>query len=108
MSQHYSNPARESEETALPDIEVFQLTAHEVAASMEDEGCEARKRFPMCDFNSRDRERALDWIVQEYNVQGGWFWHACFPGCLPDSDSNGPFATKAQALADAQDCNDCP
>jgi hypothetical protein len=36
----------------------------------------------------------------------GWYWWACFPGCLPDSDPNGPFATKAQALADAQDCND--
>jgi hypothetical protein len=27
MSQHYSNPARESEDTALPDVEVFQVTS---------------------------------------------------------------------------------
>ena len=32
----------------------------------------------------------------------GWYWWSCFPGCLPNSDPIGPFATKAEALADAQ------
>jgi hypothetical protein len=31
----------------------------------------------------------------------GWYWQACFPGCLPDSDPCGPFQTKAEAMADA-------
>jgi hypothetical protein len=33
----------------------------------------------------------------------GWYWWACLPGCLPDSDPHGPFATEAEALASAQD-----
>lgn len=31
----------------------------------------------------------------------GWYWWACFPGCLPDGEPVGPFATEAEALADA-------
>lgn len=28
----------------------------------------------------------------------GWYWWACFPGCLPDSpDAAGPFATSRAA-----------
>ena len=32
----------------------------------------------------------------------GWYWHACFPGCLPDGEPNGPFATEAEAAQDAK------
>ncbi len=35
-------------------------------------------------------------------MDAGWFWWACFPGCMPDGPPNGPFATEAEALADAQ------
>lgn len=31
----------------------------------------------------------------------GWYWQACFPGCLPDGEPSGPFASSAQALEDA-------
>jgi len=33
----------------------------------------------------------------------GWYWQACFPGCLPDGDANGPFDTEAEAVADARE-----
>ncbi len=36
MTQAYSDPSRESDPHALPDIEVFELTAHEVAESVTD------------------------------------------------------------------------
>lgn len=36
----------------------------------------------------------------------GWYWWAVQPGCLPDSDAYGPFATKASAIADAQHRDD--
>ena len=36
-------------------------------------------------------------------LPAGWYWWACFPGCLPDGDANGPFDMEADALADAQD-----
>ena len=31
----------------------------------------------------------------------GYYWWACYPGCLPDSDLSGPFVTSAEAHADA-------
>lgn len=104
MSQAYSNPERESDPHALPDVEVFQLTAHEVAARDEDLIYEYSKRheFRMCHMNSRVQEAMLDAIVKEEGIKGGYFWWSCFPGCLPDSDPIGPFDTYEEALADAQ------
>jgi hypothetical protein len=34
--------------------------------------------------------------------QAGWYWWSCFPGCLPDSEPCGPFATEQEAILDAQ------
>jgi hypothetical protein len=31
-------------------------------------------------------------------MEAGWYWWACFPGCLPDSDPQGPFSTKQEAI----------
>ena len=31
----------------------------------------------------------------------GWFWQACFPGCMPDGDPSEVFATEAEAICDA-------
>lgn len=31
----------------------------------------------------------------------GVYWWSCFPGCLPDSDAFGPFASEDEALEDA-------
>lgn len=35
----------------------------------------------------------------------GWYWHACQPGCLPDGEPCGPFASSRQALEDADPWN---
>ena len=33
----------------------------------------------------------------------GWYWWACFPGCLPDGDEpTGPFLSEQEAINDAQ------
>ena len=34
-------------------------------------------------------------------MESGWYWWACFPGCLPDSDPSGPFETELEAMMDA-------
>ena len=78
MSQAYSNPKRASDPYALPDIEVFELTKAE----------------------ARERNSGMD---VEDRYEPGWYWHSCFPGCLPDGDPMGPFATEDEALADARD-----
>ena len=31
----------------------------------------------------------------------GWYWWSCFPGCLPDGEATGPFATSKEAYDDA-------
>lgn len=103
MSQEYSNPKRASEPHALPDIEVFELTAAEVVVMDEDLMHEASKHFPLMHMNGREQEKAIDWAIEESGTTGGWFWHTCLPGCLPDSDPMGPFATRAEALADAHE-----
>lgn len=75
MSQHYSNPNRESDPYALPDLEVFKVRDGEPDPPRDDDGTP---------------------------LESGWYYWYCFPGCLPDSSPVGPFATKAEALADAQ------
>ena len=36
-------------------------------------------------------------------VTPGWYWWACFPGCLPDSEPSGPFESSAAACLDADE-----
>jgi len=33
----------------------------------------------------------------------GWYWWVCLPGCLPDSDAFGPFATEEEAVENARE-----
>jgi hypothetical protein len=33
----------------------------------------------------------------------GWYWWACFPGCMPDDDPCGPFLTEDAAIASANE-----
>lgn len=38
------------------------------------------------------------------HITPGWYWWACHPGCLPDSDEPfGPFDTSKEAYQDAID-----
>lgn len=77
--QTYSNPERESDPHALPDVEVFYVSraAGEVIEREDGSICET-----------------------------GWFYWFCFPGCLPDSEPYGSFETRTEAIADAQSQND--
>lgn len=33
----------------------------------------------------------------------GFYWWACFPGCMPDGEANGPFPTEQDAINDAKE-----
>ena len=33
----------------------------------------------------------------------GYYWCVCFPGCLPESDFNGPFRSEESAEKDAEE-----
>ena len=80
MTQVYSDPARESDPYALPDVEVFEVDEH----------------TPEHFFDAVGTDPIATDLV-------GWYWWSCFPGCLPDGEPNGPFATEAEAIANAQE-----
>jgi hypothetical protein len=42
-------------------------------------------------------------LLDKWEEGEGWFWWTCTPGCLPDSDAIGPFATEQEAIHDARD-----
>lgn len=81
MAQHYSNPKRADDSHALPDVEVFYVDENDIE---------------ICAMCNKQESGA------GHHEHVGWYWQACFPGCLPDSDPMGPFDTEAKALADAQ------
>lgn len=66
--QAYSDPKRASDPNALPDLEIWHASEHDLCV----------------------------------DSPAGWYWQTCFPGCLPDSDPIGPFASEDEALADAR------
>lgn len=103
--QGYSNPERENDPHSLPDIEVFQLTAREVAERDEDRIHEFMKRreFRLASMNGRTRDAMFDAMIEEDGIEGGWFYWYCFPGCMPDSEPYGPYESAAAALKAAQD-----
>ena len=105
MAQHYSDPTRENDKWALPDVETFELTAREVAERDEDMVHEYMKdrRFRLATMNSRVREAMFDEMIKDNSITGGWFFWFCFPGCMPDSDAMGPYATQAEAIKAAQE-----
>ena len=35
-------------------------------------------------------------------IAPGWYWQACYPGCLPDSEPVGPFQSEKECIADAE------
>jgi hypothetical protein len=70
---YYSDPSRENEPHALPDVEVFYINCKEQKAI-----------FPGDDTFT----------------ESGWYWWFCFPGCMPDGDAVGPFKTEKEAVAD--------
>jgi len=88
MSHHYSDPSRENDPHALPDVEVcfgrvclycgaFGETGPECSCATEHAGMVA--------------------------IKAGWIYAFGFPGCLWDSDPVGPFETEAEALEAARE-----
>jgi hypothetical protein len=76
----YSDPNRENDPYALPNVEVFYISRQE----MEGYG------------------RGSVWFVDgEWREEGYYYWY-CLPGCLPDSEPIGPFTTLSAALEDAR------
>ena len=94
--QAYSDPARELDQHALPDIEVFYMSYTEfMTADADSWMAELMRDNPAYPINNTAHDTASN--------LAGFYWWSCFPGCLPDGEPIGPFETEAEALADAQD-----
>ena len=78
MSYHYTDKTRETEPTALPDVEVFYMTD----------------------------EQALEALTHSsygFDAEAGHYYAHGSPGCLWDSDPVGPFDTEEEALKEARE-----
>ena len=73
MAFYSRDVTRADEQYALPNVEVFYLTQGEIDS------------VPVCQFEQ------------------GWYFWACFPGCLPDADPVGPYATEQLAIDAARE-----
>lgn len=89
--QAYSDPRRENDPHALPDVEIFYVDENETLVRGEPCTCHAK-------YHDH-----LDTCAALEPYAPGWYWWPCYPGCMPDSRAVGPFETEALALADAQD-----
>jgi hypothetical protein len=104
MMQRYSDPRRARDPYSLPDIETFQLTAAEVAERDEEMLRKYSKRheFRLATLDRRIRERMLEAMIREHGIKGGWFFWYCLPGCMPSSESFGPYESEREALEEAR------
>ena len=50
-----------------------------------------------------DPQNARNYDSDGDPVKPGWYWWPCFPGCLPDGDPIGPFASSRQAHKNADE-----
>lgn len=94
MTMIYSNPAREQEAGALPDVEVFY---HDCTASTAP--------CPMAVHTNDDGELCP---CAEFECERGWYWRANLDAltalgreAAERNEPGGPFDTEAEAIADA-------
>ena len=84
--QIYSDPCRELETNSLPDAEIWEVTEDDHRAK------------PLTFTRSFAERHGLEDGLPP--VEPGWYYWYCQPGCLPDSEKFGPFATEAEAVED--------
>ena len=54
------------------------------------------------EFTEEELDELYEAVIDEIGLAPGWYWWACFPGCLPDGDKCGPFKTEQEAFDDAR------
>ena len=86
MTLFYSDTAREDDVYALPDAEVFHSEAGEWSYDRHGERCD-----------SDPDDDSLE------PCEAGYYFWACLPGCLPDSEPSGPYETEDEAIEAARE-----
>ena len=98
--QAYSDPKREKDPHALPDIEIFlapvatcPVCGNEYPGELSDE---------RAGHSRATGDSCCHGVPYHLGDAMYWYWY-CFPGCMPDSDPVGPFRSEKEALADARE-----
>ena len=94
MAQHYSNPQRASDAYSLPDVETFTARYGDCpyCSSTVIEDGSGQFHCEMC-----EGVRRVSGVVPA-EINTGWFYWFCFPGCMPEGDPSGPYASEAEAV----------
>jgi hypothetical protein len=105
MAQEYSDPTRASDPYSLPDVEVWEDVTWEIDCTcgtydVPASHCQNDRHgtCPSCGAEERP-------ILRENARKSWWYWY-CFPGCMPDSEVNGPFDSEAEAREDWEQWNE--
>ncbi len=92
MAQFYSDPERENDPHALPDVEVFHMNLEEI-------------KFEIAGDDTCWHEMWQRTLSGDPEKMVGWYWWNCLLGCLPDSNPDGPFDTENEAISDMRLAN---
>jgi len=92
--------------TYIPEnIEIFEVSAAEFLNAETESWQAERLAERMAERSDADTERHPTTreanLIREANALAGFYWWACSPGCLPDSEASGPFETELEAIEDA-------
>lgn len=58
--------------------------------------------FEVFPHDGKDTVTFDDGSQSHFGMTTGWYWWACFPGCLPDGEPSGPFDSEKDAINDAR------
>ena len=55
------------------------------------------------DCEERNQDEGLRETSGDTMYEPGYYWAVCFPGCIPDGEFNGPFASESEAESHAEE-----
>jgi hypothetical protein len=96
MPYIYSNPEDENDPHKLPNIWITQRDWMDIRCCPECGSDDCQKD----DYNTECNNCGYEFNAPDLE---GWYWAACFPGCIPDSDFSGPFNTYEEAVEAARE-----
>lgn len=99
MSQHYSDPSRESDDYSLPNVETFRARYGDCPFCTSTVVEDGSGQFHCEECHDGRTSQG----VTPAEINTGWFYWYCFPGCLPEGEPMGPYKTERAAVKAARD-----
>ena len=98
----YEEWKKAHEAEKLKNTEIFQLGASDFLNAGEGDWRSDLLAEKVEENGPYDTEEEREQEIQsQAESLAGWYWWACCPGCLPDSEAFGPFDTEEEAREDA-------